>query len=82
MKELDEGSGMSPDVFNQIISHFDELAPHEQEQLVQELTDAIARRGGAATRRSILELQGLGKEIWRGIDAGEYVRQERASWPG
>lgn len=29
---------------------------------------------------SILELWGLGKEVWRGIDAVEYVRQERDSW--
>ncbi len=33
-------------------------------------------------KRSILELQGLGKEIWNGMDAQEYVRRERASWVG
>ena len=37
-------------------------------------------RPEAAT--SILQLQGLGKEIWRGIDAQEYVDQERAAWSG
>ena len=31
-------------------------------------------------RHSIMELEGLGAEIWEGIDAQEYVRQERASW--
>ena len=31
---------------------------------------------------SILELQGLGKEIWAGIDGQEYVDQERAAWNG
>jgi hypothetical protein len=29
-----------------------------------------------------MELRGLGKEIWQGIDAQEYVNQERASWNG
>jgi hypothetical protein len=29
---------------------------------------------------SILQLQGLGKELWRDIDAGAHVAQERASW--
>jgi hypothetical protein len=29
-----------------------------------------------------LDLQGLGKEIWKGIDAQEYVDRERASWNG
>ncbi len=28
----------------------------------------------------ITGLRGLGKEIWRGIDAQEYVNQERDSW--
>ncbi len=31
-------------------------------------------------QHSIMELEGLGAEIWQGIDAQEYVRQERASW--
>jgi hypothetical protein len=31
---------------------------------------------------SILQLQGLGKEIWRGIDAQAYVDQERTGWNG
>ncbi len=25
-------------------------------------------------------MQGLGKEVWKGIDATEYVRKERESW--
>ena len=33
-------------------------------------------------RRSILELQGLGKELWSDIDAQEYVDEERATWNG
>ena len=33
-------------------------------------------------KRSILELKGLGKEIWEGTDAQEYVEGERRSWNG
>jgi len=33
-------------------------------------------------KRSILEFVGLGKEIWNGIDAQEYVSQESDSWNG
>ncbi|ELS04205.1 hypothetical protein Xen7305DRAFT_00039330 [Xenococcus sp. PCC 7305] len=29
-----------------------------------------------------MELEGLGKDIWQGIDAQEYVDQERSSWNG
>ncbi len=33
----------------------------------------------AEPRHSVLELKGLGKEIWQGIDAQEYVDRERRS---
>ena len=33
-------------------------------------------------RPGILRLQGLGKEVWAGIDAREYVDEERSSWDG
>jgi len=29
---------------------------------------------------SILELKGLGKEVWRAIDVDKYIREERESW--
>jgi len=31
-------------------------------------------------RRNISELQGLGKEIWQGIDGQQYVDQLRSEW--
>jgi len=31
-------------------------------------------------KRSLLELRGLGREIWEGVDPAEYVKQERDSW--
>ena len=50
--------------------------------LVQEITmllaDAVKMKGGAT--HSILELQGLGKELWKGIDSAKYVDAERESW--
>jgi hypothetical protein len=29
---------------------------------------------------SILQLQGLGKELWRDLEANEHVGYERATW--
>jgi hypothetical protein len=29
---------------------------------------------------SILELQGLGKEVWKNVDAGKHVNRERREW--
>ena len=33
-------------------------------------------------QHSITELRGLGKEVWNGVDAQEYVDGERYSWNG
>ena len=43
------------------------------------LADAI-RRITPEPSLDITGLRGLGKEIWRGIDAQEYVNHERNSW--
>jgi len=31
-------------------------------------------------KRSILDLEGLGANIWKGIDAQDYIHKERESW--
>ncbi len=36
--------------------------------------------GKTKDQHSILELRGLGKEIWNGVDPDEYVRQLREGW--
>jgi len=33
-----------------------------------------------ATPLSVLELQGLGEEVWAGVNGDEYVRRERQAW--
>ena len=54
------------------------LARRNREKLQLLTDDASAEE----PKRSILGLKGLGKEIWEGTDAQEYVNQERRSWPG
>jgi hypothetical protein len=56
------------------------LSHEERLRLIKEL--AVRTAEAPAARRSILELCGLGSEIWRGIDAQEYVHGERSSWNG
>ena len=57
------------------------LSPVDQLRLVAEL---ISRLGGELTRepRILLELEGLGREVWDGTDVDEYLRRERWSWNG
>jgi len=58
------------------------LTPADQLRLLEELAAIVRRQVTTRTRRSILELRGLGKEIWRNIDTQEYIDQEQASWNG
>jgi hypothetical protein len=58
------------------------LSREEQLRLIEELAARTAGVPSQEPPSSILELRGLGKEIWQGVDAQEYVRQERSSWNG
>jgi tripartite-type tricarboxylate transporter receptor subunit TctC len=51
------------------------LSAEDQQRLLAALTQAAP-----APLRRITELRGLGKEIWAGHDAQEYVDAERESW--
>lgn len=58
------------------------LTSDEQLRLLEDIVAIVRRRMISLPRRSIMELEGLGKEIWQGVDAQEYVDQERDSWHG
>lgn len=49
---------------------------------LEELSAVVRHQIPVKPKRNILELEGLGKEIWQGLDAQEYVDQERTSWNG
>lgn len=53
----------------------------EQLRLMEEVA-VIIRTKIKTKKHSILELKGLGKEIWKSIDAQDYVNRERDSWSG
>lgn len=68
--------------YQDIRHQIENLTPNEQLQLLEELAAMVRRRMFVKPKRSIMELEGLGKESWQGLDAQEYVNQERASWNG
>jgi hypothetical protein len=47
--------------------------------VARDLADQVARPA-ARPKRNIMDLHGLGKEIWEGIDAQEYVNKLRDEW--
>lgn len=68
--------------YQDIRRQVESLSADEQLRLLEELAIMVRRRMLVKSKRSIMELEGLGKETWQGIDAQEYVEQERASWNG
>ncbi|GAX38237.1 hypothetical protein [Nodularia sp. NIES-3585] len=70
--------------YQDVLEQAKSLTPEEQLKLVEDLSSSIRQLVTMTPKpkRSILELRGLGKDIWSGIDAQEYVNQERDSWNG
>jgi len=56
------------------------LSARERLQLVELIVRDLAAASEAPRQRSLLELEGLGAEIWHGIDAQEYVDELRKEW--
>ena len=65
----------TPLSIEEIIAAASRLTPEERARLIRALT-----RDNREPKHHITELRGLGKEVWQGIDAQEYVDAERDSW--
>ncbi len=73
---------MSDATYQDVLNLVYRLDPAEQLRLLQELQAALGQQTEPSPKRSIMELEGLGSEIWQGMDAQEYVDKERGSWTG
>lgn len=71
---------MTTYVYREVLNQAQKLTPDEQLRLLEDLARLIRQQGSPKRKHSILELEGLGQEIWKGIDAQEYINQERDSW--
>lgn len=63
--------------------HIKPLSAAERLRLLAMTAQDLAQQPAeptAKSKRSIMELHGLGKEIWEGIDAQEYVNELRKEW--
>lgn len=57
-----------------------ERARRERRSMAQEVTHLLEEALEESEPLSILELEGLGEELWRDEDAAEHVARERDSW--
>jgi hypothetical protein len=61
------------------------LSSEERRDLIKMLVDTLASKEDRAMepspqKHSLRELRGLGKEIWEGVDAQDYINQQRDEW--
>ncbi|MCX6343597.1 MAG: hypothetical protein NT018_00820 [Armatimonadetes bacterium] len=63
--------------------HIKPLPAKERLRIVEMIGHDLAENADKTIKtktRSIMELHGLGKEVWEGIDAQEYVNKLRSEW--
>ena len=58
------------------------LSAKERRELIKLLVDTLAtdQSSSPTKQHSILELRGLGKEIWQDVDVEDYINQMRDEW--
>jgi hypothetical protein len=64
----------------EILEHPGKRTPQERKELAKLLIDMMDTETRPSHQRRLTELRGLGKEIWAGIDAQDYVDQMRDEW--
>lgn len=68
--------------FDDYLKGINALTIKQQLDLINALAEKVKLKIGKKRIRkySIMDLEGLGAEIWKGIDAQQFVSKERASW--
>lgn len=68
--------------YNHIVSEIKTLNLSDQLRLLEQMAVIIRQKTNTGRTRSILELKGKGKDIWKGVDVKTYLDEERSSWNG
>ena len=68
--------------YNQVISEIKTLDLSDQLRLLEEMATLIRKKTSKTEPRSILELKGKGKNIWKRLNVKAYIDEERSSWNG
>ena len=55
-------------------------ANREHRSIAQEVIHILSLAMENADTFSILELQGLGKDVWKKVDGAKHVKRERREW--
>jgi hypothetical protein len=72
---------MATDVEGIYEQHLKPLPPADRLKLIALLAQELSEtKTSSEPPRSLLELEGLGAEIWEGVDAQEYTNELRREW--
>ncbi len=68
------------DVLNQVRL----LSSEEQLQLLEDIAAMLRQRVKNTQRpkHNVMELEGMAKKLWEGIDVEKFIDEERNSWDG
>ena len=67
--------------YNDVVATLPTLAPDEQLSLLEVLATVLKKAMQPRVKRhTLLELEGLGADVWAKVSAVDYIRQERDSW--
>lgn len=68
--------------YQRVMNEISSLAPQEQLELLEGIAALLRSTLSIHPKRNILELRGLGADIWRGVRGQQYINEERAAWDG
>ena len=57
-----------------------ELSSNEKMTLLAKLISELSSALNTGRKLDICDIKGVGKELWEGLDAQEYVTKERKAW--
>lgn len=63
-----------------IYKEISQLTGNEKKIILSKLISDIPISSDNKNTTSITDLKGIGKEIWQGIEAQQYINNERNSW--
>jgi len=83
LKLEQEGRPIMPESnYDQVVSEIKSMPLPDQLRLLEQVATIIRQNTRKSCKRSILELKGKGKDIWKGLDVKKYLDEERSSWNG
>ena len=63
-----------------IINEIKILDYYAKLEILEKLVRLLREPAKKSKKSSLLQLEGLGKEIWQDVNVDEYIDQERDSW--